>query len=108
MRWFKHLTSSWDDEKVAAIRAEYGLEIYGFWWRILEIIAKQMDKGPKVKCSYSEKVWASFCGISVKKFKKFSKTLEENDLIISKNCGRGIEIEIPNLVKFRDEYTSRK
>lgn len=66
MRWFKHITSSWEDERLASATAEYGLEIYGFWWRLLEIIGRQMDKTPKVSCQYSAKVWGKFAGISAK------------------------------------------
>lgn len=102
------MTDSWDDEKLAEIRAEYGLEIYGFWWRILEIIAKQMDKTDKTECQYSTKVWASFVGISAKKMKSYAKTLSEKKLINLKNNENNITISIPNLLKFRDEFTSRK
>lgn len=107
MRWMKHMTNSWYDEKIATMVADHGLEMYGFWWRILEIIAKQMDKSPKTNCKYSAKVWSKFCGISPKKFKKFSKILEEKKLIILKNHENEIDIDVPNLMKFRDEFTSR-
>jgi hypothetical protein len=108
MRWFKHLTDSWHDEKIAAIVAEHGLEIYGFWWRLLEIVAKQMDKSCRTNCNYSVKVWGKFAGISPKKFQKFCQILEENKLIISKNGHKSLEINIPNLLKFRDEYTRKE
>jgi len=108
MRWFKHLTSSWDDEKLAAVVAEHGLEIYGFWWRLLEIIGKQMTKERESCCTYSPKVWAKFCGIYPKKFKKFCILLEKENLIILKNSDSSITISIPNMLKYRDEFTSRK
>ncbi len=108
MRWFKHLTDSWHDEKLSLIVAEYGLEIYGFWWRLLEIIGKQMDATDRTNCQYSVKVWGKFCGVSPKKFLKFAGTLEKNKLIILNNSDKCIDISIPNLLKFRDEYSSKK
>lgn len=107
MRWFKHMTDSWTDEKLASLTAEFGLEIYGFWWRILEIVAKQMDKTSRTNCNYSVKVWAKFCGISAKKFKKFAKILEGKKLIILKNSDYDFCIDVPNLMKFKDEYASK-
>lgn len=107
MRWFKHLVGSWDDEKIAGAVSDHGLELYGFWWRILEIIAKQMDSSPKTYCQYSVKTWAKFAGISPKKFQKFAGILIEKKLIFTENILGEIKIDIPNLVKFRDEWTSR-
>lgn len=108
MRWLKHLTCSWDDEKIASAVAEHGLEIYGFWWRLLEIIGKQMDGSSKTDCHYSSKVWGKFAGISAKKFQKFAGILNEKKLIILKNEENQISIDIPNLVKYRDEWSERK
>jgi len=108
MRWFKHLTGSWHDEKLAAIVAENGLEIYGFWWRILEIIGTQMNGSESSKCEYSIKVWSKFSGVSAIKFVKLAGILEENNLISIKNCSSKILINVPNLVKYRDEYTRKK
>jgi len=107
MRWLKHLTCSWEDERIAAITADHGLEIYGFWWRLLEIIGKQMDSSPKTFCRYSDKTWGKFAGISAKKFRKFAGILEEKKLIILENGGDDLTINIPNMVKYRDEWTQR-
>ena len=108
MRWIKHLTSSWDDESISSIVAEYGLEIYGFWWRILEIIAKQMDQGQRANCQYSAKVWGKYAGISAKKFQKLADILKEKNLIIMENCNGKITINVPNLLKYRDEFSKKK
>jgi hypothetical protein len=102
------MTDSWVDEKLSEISAEHGLEIYGFWWRLLEIVAKQMDDSDRTSCSYSDKVWGKFAGISGKKFRKFAGILEEKKLIILKNGNLVTDINIPNLLKFRDEYSAKK
>lgn len=108
MRWFKHLTDSWHDEKLSLVVADHGLEIYGFWWRILEIIGKQMDASGKTNCQYPDKVWGKFCGVSPKKFQKLARVLNENNLIILKNGQNHTDICVPNLLKFRDEYTRKE
>ena len=108
MRWFKHLTSSWEDENLASLTAEYGLEIYGFWWRLLEIIGKQMDRSPKTFCQYSAKTWGKFAGISAKKFQKFAGILAKKKLIFIVFVNDEIKIDVPNLSKFRDEWTKKQ
>ena len=102
------MTASWDDEKLAAAVAEFGIEIYGVWWRILEIIGKQMDGTPKTYCQYSPKTWAKFCGISVKKFQKFENILSKKNLIISKKLNNETLIDVPNMAKYRDEFSSKE
>ena len=108
MRWIKHLTNTWDDEKISSAIDSGGLELYGFWWRLLEIIGKQMDSSPKTYCQYTAKIWGNFAGISAKKFQKFAGILEENGLIFVENGGREIKIDIPNLSKYRDEWSKKK
>lgn len=108
MRWIKHLTNSWEDEKLAAITSEHGLEIYGFWWRILEIIGKQMDASSKTDCQYSAKTWGKFAGISAKKFQKFARILAEKKLIFIESGCSEIKINVPKLAEYRDEWSQRQ
>jgi len=109
MDWFKHKSLTWNDEKMACVTSEYGLEIYGFWWRILEILAAKMSVTEcNTSCEYPIKVWANYSGVSPKTFRKLSGILNENKLIIMKNGQNLINIDVPNLVKYRDEYTKRK
>ena len=82
--------------------------MYGFWWRLLEIIALQMDASDRTSCEYSDKVWGSFTGISPKKFKKYAGILEEKKLISMKNGNKNITINVPNILKYRDEYTRKE
>lgn len=101
------MTDSWEDEKLSEIRDLFGLEIYGFWWRILEIIGKKMDSTPNTSCQYSAKTWGKFAEISAKKFLKFARILAEKKLIILKVDGDAVTIGVPKMLKIRDEY-SRK
>lgn len=122
MRWFKHMTSSYDDQKIAAVLDELGMEGYGFWWRILEVVARQLDENSEPACEYSAKKWGEFFGFSAKKFEKFVRIFQKNGIFLvefpenpekfSQNNGKisknTIRITIPNLLKYRDEYTERK
>lgn len=108
MRWIKHLSTSWYDEKVARAVGEGGLEIYGLYWRILEIIGAQMNGSPKTDCQYSAKIWGKYSGISAKKFQKLANILEEKKLIILEMNGEEININVPKLSKYRDEWSLRK
>jgi len=108
LRWIKHLTESWDDESLSAVTSEHGLEIYGFWWRISEIIGKQMDGTTKTSCRYSAKTWGKLTGVSGKKFRKLGGILAKQELIILKSDGDWVTVDIPNLLKYRDEYSLKK
>ncbi len=115
MRWFKHMVASSRDEKLAALRAEFGMEGYGLYWLILELLAEKVNEKNDTSLTYSAKIWKSFTGISVKKFQKFlifcanfdifSVKFEKNN---SKNGQNGITISCPNLLKYRDEWSKRK
>ena len=59
MRWFKHMTHSAYDEKLSQLRDEYGLEGYGFWWSIVEIIAAQVDENEQTSVTFSAKKWGN-------------------------------------------------
>lgn len=108
MRWLKHMTSTWDDEKIAAVVDELGLEGYGFWWRILEIIATQLDEYSNTSCEYSAKKWGSFFNFSAKKFEKFAKIFQNSGILQAEFFENSIRISIPNLLKYRDEWTKKK
>lgn len=108
MRWFKHMTSSWEDQKLSAAIDELGLEGYGFWWRMLEIIAKQLDEGGTTNCSYSSRKWGEFFGISAKKFEKFAGIFKKFEIFQVNFSEKYIEVNIPNLLKYKDEWTRKK
>jgi hypothetical protein len=107
MRWFKHLSGSHQDEDMAEIISRLGPEGYGVWWIILEVIALQMDSSEKYSARYSAKKWGSFCGFSAKKFQKVAENLAEISSISVNVLGDFLEIECPNLLKYRDEYSKK-
>jgi hypothetical protein len=111
MRWFKHLSAASDDEKIAELIDIHGAEGYGIYWIILEKIAAKMEKGKTTtNCKYSATKWAKLCGSNVKGMRKFYVTFAELRLMNIKfieNSLKHIDIDCPNLLKYRDEYTRK-
>lgn len=107
MRWFKHLAESPDDEKLADILTVYGPEGYGVWWLMVEVVAKQMDKTLRCEVAYPVGVWSKKCFVSKRKTLEFLQVFAEKKLIFLKESEKNISVEIPNLLKFRDEYSQR-
>lgn len=114
MKWLKHMTATRRDEKIAAFMdgARNPIEAYGFWWMVLEIVAEQMEPGDE-KCSvtYSLPHWSRLLYSHHHKVITLLGNLEGNGLVTlqygSSNGVKLITVTIPNLLKYRDEY-SRK
>jgi hypothetical protein len=108
----KHLCLAHQDEELELYLEECGLEGYGFWWLLLEHIGAPLEPG-SVQCwqSHSEGKWAQILHVSTRGFRKFSNSLAVRKLILIENFDdsglKRLKISIPNLLKYRDEYTSR-
>lgn len=105
MKWLKHETDAMDSEKMKMIIYEFGFEGYGWFWRIMEIIAKQMDETGR--CHYDQPVseWCGNLKVKQRKLRKFLEltTLQSiTEVVYSENK---LRIEIPNLLKKRDNYS---
>lgn len=120
MRWFKHMTDSADDEKLAALLAQHGPEGYGLWWMVVELVAKQIPKDGNVPTvTYPLSAWLRFTGIyHHKKFKILVQSMHNLSLISAQSpsnlCNISVlsakdllTISIPNILKFRDEYSKK-
>ncbi len=108
MKWFKHMTCSYNDERLSAIVDKLGMEGYGFWWRLLEIVAEKLDETGDCSCSFSAKKWGNFFGFSAKKFEKFVGIFKNSGIFEVKFSENSIMVSIPNLLKYRDEYSKKK
>ena len=105
MKWLKHETDAMDSEKMKMIIHEFGFEGYGWFWRVMEIIAKQMDETGR--CHYDQPVseWCGNLKVKQRKLRKFLEltTLQSiTKLVYSEDK---LRIEIPNLLKKRDNYS---
>jgi hypothetical protein len=111
MRWYKHQTRSHNDEKLEEIMHQFGLEGYGFWWLLLELVGAEMDTSDKCELSYPLKAWARKLHCTPRKTTMFFSVFSEKTLILMEydniNFIGKLKIKIPNLLKFRDEYSKK-
>ena len=109
MKWVKHHTDANRDEKLLAIRDEFGLEGYAVYWLILETIAEQMTKKrPTPELEMSFKNWRKVTEISPKKLRKFALFCHNSALFIVTFREKSILIKCPKLLEIKDEWQSRK
>ena len=106
MKWFKHLSHSNSDEKLAELLSECGLEGYGFWWLLMEVVAAQcVDE--KCSAAYSLPQWSRLLYSHHNRVSKYLGKLEVMGVVTLEYVESRIRVTIPNLLKYRDEY-SRK
>lgn len=59
MKWIKHMVATTRDEKMSAYLEDTGLQGYGFYWRLLEIVAEAMSPGDEAcTVTYSLSTWS--------------------------------------------------
>ena len=107
MKWFKHTTDASDDEFLAEVEDIFGLDGYARWWKLLEAVARQMDKSDRCAASYSWQKWQTILRGKRNKLETFLFHCQNKRKIKLKQNGNILEIEIPNLVKYRDEYSKK-
>uniref|UniRef100_A0A6M3LPE1 Lin1244/Lin1753-like N-terminal domain-containing protein n=1 Tax=viral metagenome TaxID=1070528 RepID=A0A6M3LPE1_9ZZZZ len=107
MKWFKHDTDCDESEGLSYLLSREGFAGYGRWFRLLEIIAAKMDGTDRCHAEYPVQKWCSLLGLKQKKLISFLE-LSENKLKTKVVCCDNIiKIEVPNLLKKRDEYSKR-
>jgi hypothetical protein len=109
MRWIKHLTGAHQDEKMARLVAELGLEGYGFYWLVLETVAGQIEAGSdRTSVSYPIAFWRKTTGFSIKKLRIFVENCADLGIIAADFSENSLTISIPNILKYRDEWSRKK
>lgn len=120
MKWFKHETDAVNSEKLNQLIDKAGLEGYGRFWRVLEVVAERMDDSNKCSVELSVRRWAELLHYPPKcrtdYIVSFFDLLRmcglcevDVDRHIDSTSGAHTEIcirtTIPNLLKKRDNYT---
>jgi hypothetical protein len=108
MRWFKHMTRSWDDEKIAELVERAGLEGYGFYFRLLEIVAANIEENSDAVVTYSLQRWSKLTAIFQPKVLRLCQVCSELDLIEFQFSANLLKVSIPKIFKYRDEYSDRR
>ncbi len=83
VRWLKHLCLAHEDDQLGPFLEDHGLEGYGFWWLLLELIGAPIEKGSVPALVHSETKWASDLHTSVRTFRKLHDSLVLRGLIQS-------------------------
>ncbi len=111
MKWLKHMTASWDDEKLASLVGEggpAGLARYGLYWRINEIIASKMEgKDPSCSVQYPVTRWSTLLSVRGSLVRQLLGQLPKNGLLTVEWIGTEIRVTNCNLLKYRDEYSQK-
>lgn len=105
MKWFKHSSSSRSDEKISALEDLAGIEGYGFYFKVLEVIAEVMDTSDSCAVTYSLNRWGRQLNITSKKFLTLSQRCADVGLMSVQRHGDNFTIDTPNLLKYRDNHT---
>ncbi len=80
MRWFKHEAEAGRSEAMRAVMEERGLEGYGLYFMVLEILARSAG-GVDSILTLPAGEWARRCGLSTVKFKRVARVLGDHGLI---------------------------
>ena len=106
MRWMKHLTATRRDEKVARMISCYGYRTYGIWWAVLETVAENFD-GINPSLTYPLSTWSHLLSLRGSLVWSSLSTLEVTGVLTANRQGDEVTVTIPNLLKYRDEYTRK-
>lgn len=105
MKWFKHLSTARNDEKIARLEDIAGLEGYGFYFKMLELVAEIIDATGKCEVTYSITRWGRQANITTKKFLILLQRCSDVGLMSVQRVGDDVTVKIPNLLKYRDNHT---
>lgn len=105
MKWFKHLATARNDERISRLEDRAGLEGYGFYFKMLEIVAEVIDATDRHEVTYSLSRWGRQANITTKKFLFLSQCCADVGLMLLQRDGDDMSVKIPNLLKYRDNHT---
>jgi hypothetical protein len=108
MRWFKHLTDASDDDFLKLLEHSFGWEGYGRWWKLCEIVGKNIKKHDQVASrSLPWPEWQTKLKAKRNQLRCFLECLANQGRISLKETDDILEITLPKLLKYRDEYSKK-
>ena len=105
MKWFKHVSTARNDERLSKLEDKCGLEGYGFYFKLLEIVSEVMDSSDMHERTYSLSRWGKQTNITTKKFMFLVQCCADVGLMSVCRGGDDMTVKIPKLLKHRDNYT---
>ena len=111
IKWLKHMTATWDDERVARLVDKGGMEglsMYGLYWRVQEILAAQMEgKEPSCSVRYTVTRWSLLLSLRGSLVFSTLSRLGATGLVTVERDGEDVRVTNRNLLKYRDEYSKK-
>lgn len=101
MESFKHDSSFWYDERAARLIADAGLTGYGFYWRVMEIIAARADGIDRNSATYPKRMWCMRLSIRNKTWDKLMAICEQAGLLEAATDGKMVTVKSHNILKCR-------
>lgn len=102
------MTRSWDDERISRLVERAGLEGYGFYFRLVEIIAANMEENSEPNATYSAQKWSKLTAIFKPKVQKLCEVCSNLGLIEFEVNSDLLKVTIPKIIKYRDEYSVKQ
>ena len=104
----KHLTTAHLDESMAELIEECGLEGYGFYWVLCELIGQSMEKGSdRCELTYSLTQWSRKLYSHHNRVGKYLGKLGVMGRVEVTYIEGKVRVSIPKLLKYRDEYNKK-
>jgi hypothetical protein len=102
------MTIAGEDEKTQSLRARHGLAGYGAYWLILEKIAVQIrPESISTSLTLSVRKWAQHVDMKPSWIRKVLSTGNELGLMRVTTQGELVTVDVPNILKYCDEYTRK-
>jgi len=104
MRWFKHDALAHNDEKIRELIHEFGVEGYGVYMIVLELVAEKIDQDLSPLITVSDQVLREKMRVSRKKLVKILSFFDQKAMAFSKFHGKYWDISCPNLLSRLDNW----
>lgn len=85
----------------------HGHDAYGFYWQLLEIVAESMDGTKKCSVTHPLPQWSRLLYCHHHRVSKHLGTLQVMGLVSVEYAEGKVKVTIPNLLKYRDEYSKK-
>jgi len=103
MRWFKHYSNATESTRLNFLLAEKGVEGYGFYWLLLELLCAKFDGTQRVIVLSLDEVLAKFRLNNKRKLVSLLEVLNKLELIPNKTCGKFLQIDAFILLKLKQK-----
>ena len=105
MKWYQHQTNSRNDPKVKSLIAKFGMQGYGLYHLVNEIIAEKIEDNPRCILEYSNEILALEANMKVEDVIKILDFAVSVKLLTQVNFDEYQNLKVK---KYCDNWTKRK